>query len=74
MQYGLNNNTGVTAGNAENNFSRMNKKITNAGDNARKFAGAINQATELLNEWQNAGTGGEKIQNIAKTIAAVMGK
>ncbi len=68
--YGLNNNTGTILNNSTNNFDKVNKSITSAGN----IASNINKGFQYLNEWQNAQSGGEKLQTIGKAALAFMGK
>lgn len=66
--YGLNNNTGTTYSNSNNNYDKIKKFITQASGYTKQMQTAVG----ALDQWRNAKTGGQKIQALA-SIAAMMG-
>ncbi len=59
--YGLNNNTGMTYSQQNNNFKKLYKKITNTemGETIKK----ANKIVNTLSGIKNGETGGERLKN-----------
>lgn len=68
MTYGLNNNTGTIYRNSNSNFNRIKNKITSSSKKATEHYNNWNIASNFLNGWQNAKTGGEKIKQIVNLV------
>ena len=68
MTYGINNNTGTTYNNSNSNFERIKNKITSSSKKAAEHYNNWNVASNFLNNWKNAKTGGEKIKQIVQLV------
>lgn len=66
--YGLNNNTGTTYSNSNNNYDKIKKNITQAAGYTKTAFDGLN----AIKNFQNAKTASEKIQAMS-SIAAMMG-